>query len=115
MVTVIVAIYYNVIIAYSLYYMFASFQSPLPWSGCSSWADSNCTDTATGACLTSLPIHALKTLKHFNNSYLIVSALTFPVICNASDIIVINGTQENSTCPPSGLLMLQSPSEQYWE
>lgn len=49
MVTVIVAIYYNVIIAYSLYYMFASFQSPLPWTGCSSRADSNCTEVSTGA------------------------------------------------------------------
>uniref|UniRef100_A0A3Q3LDU5 Transporter n=1 Tax=Mastacembelus armatus TaxID=205130 RepID=A0A3Q3LDU5_9TELE len=37
MVTLIVSIYYNVIIAYSLYYMFASFQSPLPWSSCLSW------------------------------------------------------------------------------
>uniref|UniRef100_A0A3Q3LBR8 Transporter n=1 Tax=Mastacembelus armatus TaxID=205130 RepID=A0A3Q3LBR8_9TELE len=45
MVTLIVSIYYNVIIAYSLYYMFASFQSPLPWSSCLSWADSNCSIT----------------------------------------------------------------------
>uniref|UniRef100_A0AAQ6AQB3 Transporter n=1 Tax=Amphiprion ocellaris TaxID=80972 RepID=A0AAQ6AQB3_AMPOC len=36
MVTLIVSIYYNVIIAYSLYYMFASMQFPLPWSSCSS-------------------------------------------------------------------------------
>lgn len=49
MVTVIVAIYYNVIIAYSLYYMFASFQSPLPWTGCSRGADSNCSQVSTGA------------------------------------------------------------------
>lgn len=49
MVTLIVSIYYNVIIAYSLYYMFASFQSLLPWSSCLSWADANCTDTPTGA------------------------------------------------------------------
>uniref|UniRef100_A0A669CC27 Transporter n=1 Tax=Oreochromis niloticus TaxID=8128 RepID=A0A669CC27_ORENI len=35
-VSLIVSIYYNVIIAYSLYYMFASMQCPLPWSGCSS-------------------------------------------------------------------------------
>ncbi|XP_075880481.1 sodium- and chloride-dependent neutral and basic amino acid transporter B(0+) [Nelusetta ayraudi] len=84
MVTMIVAIYYNVIIAYSLYYMFASFQSPLPWTGCSSWADSNCTDVST-------------------------------VICNVSGVILTNWTQENSTCPPSSLVMLQSPSEQYWD
>ncbi|XP_040889390.1 sodium- and chloride-dependent neutral and basic amino acid transporter B(0+)-like [Toxotes jaculatrix] len=45
MVNALVSIYYNVIIAYSLYYMFASFQSPLPWSSCFSWADSNCSNT----------------------------------------------------------------------
>ncbi|XP_034023487.1 sodium- and chloride-dependent neutral and basic amino acid transporter B(0+)-like [Thalassophryne amazonica] len=37
MVTAMVSVYYNVIIAYSLYYMFASFQSPLPWSNCLNW------------------------------------------------------------------------------
>lgn len=42
------SIYYNVIIAYSLYYMFASFQSPLPWSSCFSWADSNCSGKPLG-------------------------------------------------------------------
>ncbi|CAB1457819.1 unnamed protein product [Pleuronectes platessa] len=49
MVTLIVSIYYNVILTYSLYYMFASFQSPLPWSSCLSWADSNCSSTPTVA------------------------------------------------------------------
>uniref|UniRef100_A0A8C4DCH7 Transporter n=1 Tax=Dicentrarchus labrax TaxID=13489 RepID=A0A8C4DCH7_DICLA len=47
-VTLIVSVYYNVIIAYSLYYMFASFQSPLPWSSCLSWADGNCSSVPTG-------------------------------------------------------------------
>ncbi|XP_069068646.1 sodium- and chloride-dependent neutral and basic amino acid transporter B(0+)-like isoform X2 [Pleurodeles waltl] len=37
-----VAIYYNVIIAYSLYYLFASFRSVLPWADCGDWADENC-------------------------------------------------------------------------
>ncbi|XP_047440136.1 sodium- and chloride-dependent neutral and basic amino acid transporter B(0+) [Mugil cephalus] len=50
MVTVIISIYYNVIIAYSLYYMFASMQSVLPWSGCFSWSNSNCSDTHAGHC-----------------------------------------------------------------
>ncbi|XP_074531087.1 sodium- and chloride-dependent neutral and basic amino acid transporter B(0+)-like isoform X2 [Halichoeres trimaculatus] len=45
LVTLVVSIYYNVIIGYSLYYMFASFQSPLPWSSCFSWSDSNCSNT----------------------------------------------------------------------
>ncbi|XP_038604543.1 sodium- and chloride-dependent neutral and basic amino acid transporter B(0+) [Tachyglossus aculeatus] len=42
LISVFVTIYYNVIIAYSLYYLFASFQKVLPWSDCFSWADSNC-------------------------------------------------------------------------
>uniref|UniRef100_A0A673BWR9 Transporter n=1 Tax=Sphaeramia orbicularis TaxID=375764 RepID=A0A673BWR9_9TELE len=49
LITTIVSIYYNVIIAYSLYYMFASFQSPLPWTGCLSWAGGNCSTTPKGA------------------------------------------------------------------
>ncbi len=39
------AIYYNMIIAYSLYFLFYSFQSPLPWSKCNPILQSmNCTD-----------------------------------------------------------------------
>ncbi|XP_027465406.1 sodium- and chloride-dependent neutral and basic amino acid transporter B(0+) isoform X2 [Zalophus californianus] len=42
LISIFVTIYYNVIIAYSLYYMFASFRSELPWKNCSYWADENC-------------------------------------------------------------------------
>ncbi|KAM3621422.1 uncharacterized protein V6R79_010956 [Siganus canaliculatus] len=55
MVNLIVSIYYNVIIAYSLYYMFASFQYPLPWSDCFSWADGNCR-TSQALCNGSSPV-----------------------------------------------------------
>uniref|UniRef100_A0A8C5E0L5 Transporter n=1 Tax=Gouania willdenowi TaxID=441366 RepID=A0A8C5E0L5_GOUWI len=48
MVSLVISIYYNTIIAYSLYYMFASMQSPLPWSDCFSWADSNCNTGQAG-------------------------------------------------------------------
>ncbi|KAM6980779.1 sodium- and chloride-dependent neutral and basic amino acid transporter B(0+) [Aplochiton taeniatus] len=51
LVSTFVSVYYNVIIAYSLYYMFASFQSPLPWSDCLSWADPNtCSSNANVTC-----------------------------------------------------------------
>uniref|UniRef100_UPI00398E9230 sodium- and chloride-dependent neutral and basic amino acid transporter B(0+)-like n=1 Tax=Pristiophorus japonicus TaxID=55135 RepID=UPI00398E9230 len=42
-----VTIYYNCIIGYSLFYFFASFQSPLPWADCFSWwgADETCSRT----------------------------------------------------------------------
>lgn len=48
-----VAIYYNVIIAYALYYLFASFQKVLPWSDCFSWADEFCSKTRLGTALNS--------------------------------------------------------------
>ncbi len=38
-------IYYNMIIAYSIYFLFHSFESPLPWSHCDPIRQSlNCTD-----------------------------------------------------------------------
>uniref|UniRef100_A0A8C1WRJ3 Transporter n=1 Tax=Cyprinus carpio TaxID=7962 RepID=A0A8C1WRJ3_CYPCA len=40
-----VGFYYNVIIAWSLYYLFASLTSELPWLGCKhSWNSPNCTE-----------------------------------------------------------------------
>lgn len=48
LISIFVTIYYNVIIAYSLYYLFASFQSVLPWANCSSWADNNCSRSPIG-------------------------------------------------------------------
>ncbi|KAM9361732.1 sodium- and chloride-dependent neutral and basic amino acid transporter B(0+)-like [Symphorus nematophorus] len=86
MVTVIVSVYYNVIIAYSLYYMFASFQSPLPWSNCFSWADSNCSDTHTVYCNVSGVVVANWTQENRT--------------CPSSNMITVP---------------VQSPSEQYWD
>ncbi|XP_073455239.1 sodium- and chloride-dependent neutral and basic amino acid transporter B(0+)-like isoform X2 [Aquarana catesbeiana] len=44
-ISTLVSIYYNVIIAYSLFYLFSSFRSYLPWSDCYEWADSSCQGT----------------------------------------------------------------------
>ncbi|KAJ8316146.1 hypothetical protein KUTeg_006160 [Tegillarca granosa] len=41
-VSVLIAIYYNMIIAYTLYYFFASFTSVLPWSYCGDWKTEAC-------------------------------------------------------------------------
>uniref|UniRef100_UPI0037E96DF3 sodium- and chloride-dependent neutral and basic amino acid transporter B(0+) n=1 Tax=Semicossyphus pulcher TaxID=241346 RepID=UPI0037E96DF3 len=86
MVTLIVSIYYNVIIAYSLYYMFASFQSPLPWSQCLSWADSNCNNTPIAYCNVSGVLVANWTQENST--------------CPSSNTITVP---------------VQSPSEQYWD
>ena len=45
-ISVLLAIYYNMIIAYNFYYLFSSFTSELPWQECSDdWVrDYNCTE-----------------------------------------------------------------------
>lgn len=37
LVNTMICIYYNVIIAWSLYYFFASMNSEVPWAGCDNW------------------------------------------------------------------------------
>ncbi|XP_060926057.1 sodium- and chloride-dependent neutral and basic amino acid transporter B(0+) isoform X1 [Limanda limanda] len=86
MVTLIVSIYYNVILTYSLYYMFASFQSPLPWSSCLSWADSNCSSTPSVSCNVSGVLVANWTQEN--------------ITCPLTALI---------------MAPVQSPSEQYWD
>ncbi|XP_069468962.1 sodium- and chloride-dependent neutral and basic amino acid transporter B(0+)-like [Ambystoma mexicanum] len=95
LISTLVTIYYNVIIAYSLYYMFASFTSVLPWADCSRWDGLN--DTICS-----------KTPKGFCN-------VTF-----GEDIITVNLTwvaDSNQTCLANSTreLDVQLPSKLYWE
>ncbi|XP_068171434.1 sodium- and chloride-dependent neutral and basic amino acid transporter B(0+)-like [Antennarius striatus] len=85
-VTLIVSVYYNVIIGYSLYYMFASFQSPLPWTSCLPSADSGCNNMTTVFCNISGVLMANWTQENGT--------------CPSSDIITVP---------------VNSPSEQYWD
>ncbi|XP_049589058.1 sodium- and chloride-dependent neutral and basic amino acid transporter B(0+)-like [Syngnathus scovelli] len=48
--TGLMSIYYNVIVSYGIFYLFASFQSPLPWHVCH---DKNCSDASLVHCNTS--------------------------------------------------------------
>ncbi|KAM4726222.1 LOW QUALITY PROTEIN: sodium-dependent dopamine transporter [Anableps anableps] len=42
--------YYNIVITWALYYLFNSFQAPLPWQNCNNtWNTANCTDHATNS------------------------------------------------------------------
>uniref|UniRef100_A0A672VD66 Solute carrier family 6 member 14 n=1 Tax=Strigops habroptila TaxID=2489341 RepID=A0A672VD66_STRHB len=61
-----VAIYYNVIIAYALYYLFASLQKVLPWSDCFSWSDEFCSKTRSGTVLNITYYHLLILLIELN-------------------------------------------------
>uniref|UniRef100_T1E7G7 Transporter n=1 Tax=Crotalus horridus TaxID=35024 RepID=T1E7G7_CROHD len=87
-----VTIYYNVIIAYSLYYLFASFQRVLPWAECNpEWADQKCSKTILLLCNVTMG----------NTS----------VQMNYTEV-----QRQNLTCINNTLVHAdtQVPSEQYW-
>ncbi|KAF4026688.1 hypothetical protein G4228_019338 [Cervus hanglu yarkandensis] len=94
LISLFVTIYYNVIIAYSLYYLFASFQRELPWSKCSvSWADGNCSRSPfVTHCNVSISINEIL---QANKSWV-----------DANNLTCINGSEVYQTG--------QLPSEQYW-
>ncbi|XP_007890458.1 sodium- and chloride-dependent neutral and basic amino acid transporter B(0+) [Callorhinchus milii] len=89
-------IYYNCIIGYSLYYLFAAFQYPLPWEDCFSWwgADEFCS----------------KTQKE--------PLCNFTLDDGLFEIVNETWLQEmNETCINGTKIypFQQSPSEQYWD
>ncbi|XP_072450723.1 sodium- and chloride-dependent neutral and basic amino acid transporter B(0+)-like [Chiloscyllium punctatum] len=96
LVSTLVAIYYNCILAYSLYYLFASFQSPLPWADCFSWwgADETCSKTGKDP---------LCNLTQDGGYFEIVNAMWLQA--------------NNKTCPSGSEIPVphQGPSEQYWD
>ncbi|XP_044161506.1 sodium- and chloride-dependent neutral and basic amino acid transporter B(0+)-like [Bufo gargarizans] len=88
LISAMVSIYYNVIVAYSLYYLFASFTSYLPWTECSHWADSRCRNEISGLCNVTLD--------------------------NATIMVNVSWVKDNNlTCITDNNTEL--PSKQYWE
>lgn len=88
-----VAIYYNVIIAWCYYFVFASMQAPLPWSKCNqTWNNEQCYEKAVPCPNT--------------------TAITTAATTVAS---TVTGTVEAAIpCVPNGT-DVQTPSEQYWK
>ncbi|XP_067852720.1 sodium- and chloride-dependent neutral and basic amino acid transporter B(0+)-like [Heptranchias perlo] len=87
---------YSCIIVYSLYYLFASFQSPLPWTDCFSWwgADETCSRT---------PRDPLCNLTLDDGYFEIVNTTWLQ--------------ENNETCTNGSEIYVphQGPSEQYWD
>ncbi|KAM8953600.1 sodium- and chloride-dependent neutral and basic amino acid transporter B(0+)-like [Pelodytes ibericus] len=93
LITTLVSIYYNVIIAYSLYYLFASFHTILPWTNCDAWADEKCSKTIKGLCNVTLSPNNITTM----------------------DLTVVK--ENNLSCLNDSIVMedVDLPSKQYWE
>lgn len=84
----IVCVYYNVIVAWTLYYLFMSFRSELPWSTCTNtWNTDSCVEDG-----------------HSNNSHHLNASL----YGNSSHALLNSTLIFNQTSP-------RSASEEYWE
>ena len=89
-------IYYTVILGWSLFYMFASFRSTLPWSHCGNeWNTPNCVDNHQRQNLIQQSVNnTVRNVTLFANS-------------------TLNGTVSNVSTPAAGDRVLAS--EEYWE
>ncbi|XP_008053869.1 sodium- and chloride-dependent neutral and basic amino acid transporter B(0+) [Carlito syrichta] len=97
LISIFVTIYYNVIIAYSIYYMFASFQRQLPWKNCSYWSDENCSRTPIVThCDVSTLSTGIREIIQMNKSWV-----------DTNNFTCINGSEVYKAG--------QLPSEQYWD
>lgn len=89
-----VGIYYNIIIAWCYYFMFASMQSELPWAKCGhSWNSNSCRVSVVRC-------------PAINPNMTVVPTTV------ATTTMMSNGT--NSSCIPIGV-KVTSPSEEYWK
>ncbi|XP_041373553.1 sodium-dependent proline transporter-like [Gigantopelta aegis] len=84
-----IAMYYNMIIAWSLHYLFGSFATVLPWSYCGSWGSAFCVEDR----------HVVYNCSHHNGTW--VNDMCKTALSVGEEVyncIRHNGTWFNSTC-----------------
>nr|XP_057933781.1 sodium- and chloride-dependent betaine transporter-like [Doryrhamphus excisus] len=90
-------IYYIVVLAWALFYLFSSFQSPLPWSTCENWWN-------TDFCHGRAGIFHNPHLFHPDSNWTFMSNISaYDYFENTTDMIL------NDT-----FLMVKSPEEEFW-
>lgn len=120
-------VYYNVIIAWCLYYMFKSFASVVPWANCDNWWNTpNCAlskKTSNGVINNGGPVNTtglLNSTSCFNDTASIVGNLTgnasTPLLkCVTSTLNVTNGTATSGKVVSMAAVGGNSPSKEFWE
>lgn len=120
-------VYYNVIIAWCLYYMFKSFASVVPWANCDNWWNTpNCAlskKSSNGVTNNGGPVNTtglLNSTSCFNDTASIVGNLTgnasAPLLkCVTSTLNVTNGTATPEKVVSMAAAGGNSPSKEFWE
>lgn len=105
MVSFLVCVYYNIIIAWCLYYLFLSMAKDVPWKSCGNWWN-------TPRCLSGPipPITNNCTALSSNTSNTLVNATNALVNATAS---LVNSSSSN--CTSQGAPKYTSPPMEYWE
>lgn len=115
--SVMVAIYYNVIMCYTLYYVGQSFRSEVPWKECFSWwgADQNCYVRQSNLtnCWDVEQNLALKYSRFMNKTESTTSAANIEI--TRKDEVVIVPLDEYEKAFNTCINGTQTASEQFWE
>ncbi|XP_045161496.2 sodium- and chloride-dependent glycine transporter 1-like [Mercenaria mercenaria] len=108
--TGVVAIYYTVIMAWTLYFFVMSFSATLPWSNCNNHWN-------TDVCYMRLSKSA-NSLSNISNTYINQSDMVFTAIANQSDLSFTTTSNQSDFILEDSTetsVTLKTPTEEFWE
>ncbi|XP_078489293.1 sodium- and chloride-dependent neutral and basic amino acid transporter B(0+)-like [Ciona intestinalis] len=112
---VLVSIYYNVIITYTVFYFFASLTPSLPWEVCTNWWNNN--NTCSTVFVRTCTIHLTPAQASMQNILPTNNGSTYPnsLVSVADDVANLLNLSRTSICSDITSTRGTSPSEEFWE